>query len=134
MLTGDLIGGALIVSPDGTGRPIVETAAPEAPEGYRMEPSWRDDGTRIVQSWEAVPVEGSVDDAVRSLAKMLARDPTDGQALAVKALYDEWTVGAEYDKAARVLDVGDLYRCKKKHTALAEWRPSIDGEHWEKLG
>lgn len=42
MLTGELIGGALLVSPDGTGKPIVETAAPEAPEGYEMEPSWRD--------------------------------------------------------------------------------------------
>ena len=134
MLTGELIGGALVVSPDGAGKPIVETSAPEAPEGYEMEPSWRDDGTRIVQAWEAVPVEGGVEDAVRRLAKMLARDLTDEQALTVKALYGEWEVGAEYDKADRALDAGDLYRCKKKHTALAEWRPSTDGEHWEKLG
>lgn len=134
MLTGELLGGALVVSPDGSGKPIVETAMPEPPEGYEMEASWRDDGSRIVQTWTAVPVEGSVDDAVRTLAKMLAHDLTDEQAVAVKALYDEWTVGAEYDKADRALDSGDLYRCKKAHTALAEWRPSTDGEHWTKLG
>lgn len=102
MLTGELIGGALLVSPDGTGKPVVETEPPDAPEGR--------------------------------LARMLARDLTDEQAVAVKALYDEWQVGAEYDKAARVLDAGDLYRCTKKHMALAEWRPSTDGEHWVKLG
>lgn len=134
MLTGELVGGALVAYADGTGKPIVETAAPEAPEGYEMRACWRDDGSRIVQTWTAVPVEGSVDDAVRALARMLARDLTDEQAVAVKALYDEWRVGAEYDKADRVLDAGDLYRCKKKHTALAEWRPSTDGEHWVKLG
>ena len=134
MLTGYIVGGALLVSPDGTGKPIVETAAPDAPDGYEMEPSWRDDGSRIVQSWEAVPAEGSVDDAVRTLAKMLARDLTDEQAVTVKALYDDWQVGAEYDKADRALDAGDLYRCKKAHTALAEWRPSTDGERWVKLG
>lgn len=134
MLTGELMGGALVVSPDGTGKPIVETTMPKPPEGYEMEASWRDDGSRIVQTWEAVPAEGSVDDAVRALAKMLARDLTDERAVAVKALYDEWQVGAEYDKADRALDAGDLYRCKKKHTALAEWRPSADGEHWVKLG
>lgn len=134
MLTGELIGGVLVAYPDGTGKPIVETAAPEAPEGHEMEPSWRDDGERIVQTWTAVPIEGSVDDAVRKLAKMLARDLTDEQAVTVKALYDGWQVGAEYDKAARVLDAGDLYRCTKKHTALAEWRPSTDADHWVKLG
>ena len=134
MLYGEIIGGALVVPPDGTGKPVVETEPPDAPEGYEMEASWRDDGSRIVQTWEAVPVEGSVDDAVRALARMIARDLTDEQAVAVKALYDEWRVGAEYDKAARVLDAGDLYRCTKKHTALAEWRPSTDSEHWMKLG
>ncbi|MDO4428570.1 MAG: hypothetical protein Q4B91_03565 [Atopobiaceae bacterium] len=87
-----------------------------------------------MQTWTAVPVEGSVDDAVRTLARMLARDLTDEQAVAVEALYDEWAVGAEYDKADRALDAGYLYCCKKKHTALAEWRPSTDGEHWVKLG
>lgn len=134
MLYGEIIGGALVVPPDGTGKPVVETEPPDAPEGYEMEPSWRDDGSRIVQAWEAVPVEGSVDDAVRALARMLARDLTDEQAVAVKALYDEWQVGTEYDKADRALDAGDLYRCTKKHTALAEWRPSTDGGHWVKLG
>ena len=120
--------------PGGGGQLWGGAAAPAGPDGYEMEPSWRDDGSRIVQAWEAVPAEGSVDDAVRTLAKMLARDLTDEQAVAVKALYDEWQVGARYDKAARVLDAGDLYRCIKKHTALAEWRPSTDGERWVKLG
>ena len=134
MLYGEIIGGALVVPPDGTGKPVVETEPPDAPVGYEMEASWRDDGLRIVQVWEAVPREGTALDAAVRLCRMLARDLTDEQAVAVKALYDEWRVGAEYDKAARVLDAGDLYRCINKHTALAEWRPSTDGEHWVKLG
>ena len=132
MLKGTLIGGSVVLSDDGN--PIVETSAPTPHDGYEMRATWRDDGTRIVQTWEAVPIAGTVDDAVRALARMLARDLTDERAVTVKALYDEWVAGAEYDKAARVLDAGDLYRCKKKHTALAEWRPSADGEHWAKLG
>lgn len=133
MLTGELIGGALLVSPDGTGKPIVENAAPEAPEGYEMEPSWRDDGERIVRAWEAVPREGTALDAAVRLCRMLARDLTDEQAKQVAALYGEWRVGAYYDKADRARDAGDLYRCTEAHTALAEWRPSRDSGHWVKL-
>ena len=133
MLYGEIIGGALVVPPDGTGKPVVETEPPGAPEGYEMKPIWRDDGERIVRAWEAVPREGTALDAAVRLCRMLARDLTDEQAKQVAALYGEWRVGAHYDKAARARDAGDLYRCTEAHTALAEWRPSQDPDHWVKL-
>ena len=87
MLTGYLAGGALVAA-DG-GKPIVETERPGVPEGYDAVSSWRDDGSRIVQAWEAVPSEGSVDDAVRALARMQAAGLGDEDALNVAALFPE---------------------------------------------
>ena len=133
MLTGELVGGALLVSPYGTGKPIVETAAPEAPEGYEMEPSWRDDGARIVQAWEAVPVAGSVDDAVRELARMQAASLGDEDAARVAALFPAWTVGASYDVGDRVTRSGGLWRCLQSHTALAEWVPEDAPSLWARV-
>jgi len=133
MLYGQLVGGALVVPPDGTGKPVVETDAPEAPEGYEMKPSWRDDGERIVRAWEAVPKEGTALDAAVRLCRMLARDLTDEQAVQVSALYDKWQPGVDYDKAARTVDRGDLYRCKKSHTSVTDWRPSQNDTYWVKL-
>lgn len=133
MLTGELMGGALVVSPDGTGKPIVETAAPEAPDGYEMEARWRDDGSRIVQAWEAVPAEGSVDDAVRALARMQAASLGDEQALEVSALFPEWKVGQSYAGGDRVRFAGTLYRCLQAHTALAEWTPGAAPSLWARV-
>ena len=133
MLYGEIIGGSLVVPPDGTGKPVVETEAPEAPDGYEMKPGWRDDGSRIVQTWEAVPKEGSALDAAVQLCRMLARDLTDEQAKQVAALYGEWEPGVDYDKAVRVRDYGDLYRCKEAHTSMTDWRPSQNSTYWVKL-
>lgn len=133
MLTGELLGGALVVSPDGTGKPIVETAMPEPPDGYEMEASWRDDGSRIVQTWEAVPVEGSVDDAVRTLARMKAVGLGDEDALKVQALFPAWTVGATYAAGDRVTRSGVLYKCLQAHTALAEWKPEDAPSLWARV-
>lgn len=133
MLTGELIGGALLVSPDGTGKPIVETAAPEAPEGYEMEPSWRDDGARIVQAWEAVPAAGSVDDAVRELARMQAASLGDEDAARVAALFPAWIVGTTYAVGDRVTRSGGLWRCLQAHTALAEWTPEDAPSLWARV-
>ena len=121
MLTGYLAGGALVAA-DG-GKPIVETERPGVPEGYDAVSSWRDDGSRIVQAWEAVPSEGSVDDAVRALARMQAAGLGDEDALNVAALFPEWAVGATYAVGDRVRGAGILYRCLQAHTALAEWTP-----------
>ena len=133
MLTGELLGGALVVSPDGTGKLIVETTMPEPPDGYEMEASWRDDGSRIVQTWEAVPVEGSVDDAVRTLARMQAAHLGDDDALKVSALFPEWVTGAVYAVGDRVTRSGVLYRCLQAHTALAEWKPEDAPSLWARV-
>lgn len=133
MLTGELVGGALVAYADGTGKPIVETAAPEAPEGYEMRACWRDDGSRIVQAWEAVPAESSVDDAVRRLARMQAESLGDEQALEVAALFPEWKVGQSYAVGDRVRFSGTLYRCLQAHTALAEWEPTSAPSLWAEV-
>lgn len=131
MLTGYLAGGALVVA-DG-GKPIVETERPGVPEGYDAVSSWRDDGSRIVQAWEAVPSDGSVDDAVRALARMQAASLGDEQALEVAALFPEWSVGATYAAGDRVRSAGALYRCLQAHTALAEWTPGAAPSLWARV-
>lgn len=131
MLKGLIIGGSVVLS-DG-GKPIVETEAPEAPDGYEMQATWRDNGERIVQSWEAVPIAGTVDDAVRTLARMQAESLADDDALKVKALYDEWRAGGDYGEGGRCVYGGDLYRCLQAHTALAEWTPGKAPSLWAKV-
>lgn len=131
MLTGYLVGGALLVA-DG-GKPIVETDPPETSQGYTAVSSWRDDGSRIVQAWEAVPAEGSVDDAVRRLARMQAASLGDEQALEVAALFPEWSVGAAYAVGDRVRSAGALYRCLTAHMALAEWEPASAPSLWAEV-
>lgn len=124
MLTGYLADG---------GKPIVETERPVVPEGYDAVSSWRDDGSRIVQAWEAVPSEGSVDDAVRALARMQAAGLGDEDALKAAALFPEWAVGATYAVGDRVRGEGILYRCLQAHTALAEWTPGAAPSLWARV-
>lgn len=131
MLKGTLMGGSVVLSEDG--KHIVETEAPEAPDGYEMRASWRDDGSRIVQSWEAVPIAGTVDDAVRTLAMMQAAQLSDDDALKVVALYDEWRAGLEYKTGDRRTWGGELYRCLQGHTALADWNPADAPSLWAKV-
>lgn len=131
MLKGLIIGGSVVLSDDG--KPIVETEAPKAPDGYEMQATWRDDGERIVQSWEAVPVAGSVDDAVRTLAMMQAEKLSDDDALKVVPLYEEWKAGLDYKTGDRRTWGGDLYRCLQDHTALADWNPADAPSLWAKV-
>ena len=131
MLKGNIIGGSVVLSEDG--KPIVETSAPTPPDGYEMLPTWRDDGTRIVQTWEAVPVAGSVDDAVRTLAMMQAETLSDDDALKVVPLYKEWVPGLDYKTGDRRTWGGDLFRCLQDHTALADWNPADAPSLWAKV-
>ena len=131
MLKGTLIGGSVVLSEDG--KPIVETSAPKPPDGYEMRPTWRDDGSRIVQSWEAVPIAGAVDDAVRTLARMQAEKLSDDDALKVVPLYKEWVPGLDYKTGDRRTWGGDLYRCLQGHTALADWNPADAPSLWAKV-
>ncbi len=131
MLKGNIIGGSVVLSD--SGKPIVEVDAPEAPEGYEMRATWRDDGSRIVQAWEAVPVAGTVDDAVRTLARMQAAQLSDDDALKVVALYKEWVAGMDYKAGDRRTWGGELYRCLQDHTALADWNPADAPSLWAKV-
>ena len=131
MLKGLIIGGSVVLSEDG--KPIVEVEAPTAPDGYEIKATWRDYGSRIVQAWEAVPVAGSVDDAVRTLAMMQADRLSDDDALKVVPLYKEWVTGLDYKTGDRRTWGGELYRCLQDHTALADWNPADAPSLWAKV-
>ena len=138
MLEGTLIGGSVVLSEDG--KPIVETEAPAAPDGYEMKATWRDDGSRIVQAWEAVPVAGTVDDAVRTLAMMQAEQLSDDDALKVVPLYKEWVAGLDYydgtdpdHPQSRRTWKGILYKCIDTHTALTTWEPDVSPSLWARV-
>lgn len=131
MLKGNIVGGSVVLSDDG--KPIVETDAPTPPDGYEMKAEWRDDGTQIVQTWSAVPIAGTVDDAVRALAMMQAESLSDDDALKVAALYGEWVAGADYAVGDRRTYGGTLYKCLQAHTALADWNPADSPSLWAEV-
>ena len=131
MLLGRMVGTAVVL--DDSGKPVEDTEAPEAPDGYEMEPSWRDDGSRIVREWRAVPKEGTDLDAALRLARMQAASLPDSDALEFSALFPEWAVGRPYEVGDRVRFSGTLYRCLQAHTALAEWEPPSATSLWAEV-
>ena len=89
MLYGIMVGDRPAIVGEGEGgKPVVESAKPEVPEGYEAVDSWADNGTELRQSWALQPVEGSAAEAAVALAKMQATELSDGDAVKVPALYD----------------------------------------------
>lgn len=116
-----------------TGRQIVETARPEAPDGYRADWRWEDTGSQLVQTWEVKPIEGTAEDAVLALAKMQAQTLSDDEAAQVPALYDEWVNGESYEVGDRVRCLGVLYRCLQSHVAQDDWTPTAAPSLWARV-
>lgn len=52
---------------------------------------------------------------------------TDKQALAVPLLFDEWSVGVEYEKDHIVRYNDELYRIGQNHTSQEQWIPGSTG-------
>lgn len=140
MLYGIMVGDSPTIVGEGEGgKPVVEAAKPEAPEGYEAVDSWADTGTELRQSWALQPVEGSAAEAAVALAKMQAVELDDGQALKVPALYDEWSgKGVKYygpddpdgNPQTRLRFQGTLVKCLQTHTSQPDWAPNAAPSLW----
>lgn len=140
MLYGIMVGDSPMIVGEGEGgKPVVEAAKPEAPEGYEAVDSWADTGTELRQSWALQPVEGSAAEAAVALAKMQAVELDDGQALKVPALYDEWSgKGVKYygpddpdgNPQTRLRFQGTLVKCLQTHTSQPDWAPNAAPSLW----
>lgn len=132
MLYGIMVGDRPAIVGEGEGgKPVVESAKPEVPEGYEAVDSWADNGTELRQSWALQPVEGSAAEAAVALAKMQAAELSDGDAVKVPALYDEWSGdGVEYKKGDRRRFQGTLVKCLQDHTSQPDWAPNAAPSLW----
>lgn len=140
MLYGIMVGDRPAIVGEGEGgKPVVEAAKPEAPEGYEAVDSWADTGAELRQTWALQPVEGSAAEAAVALAKMQAVELDDGQALKVPALYDEWSgKGVKYygpddpdeNSQSRVRFQGTLVKCLQTHTSQPDWAPNAAPSLW----
>ncbi len=132
MLYGIMVGDRPAIVGEGEGgKPVVESAKPEVPEGYEAVDSWADNGTELRQSWALQPVEGSAAEAAVALAKMQATELSDGDAVKVPALYDEWSGdGVEYKKGDRRRFQGTLVKCLQDHTSQPDWAPNAAPSLW----
>lgn len=132
MLYGIMVGDRPAIVGEGEGgKPVVESAKPEVPEGYEAVDSWSDNGTELRQSWALQPVEGSAAEAAVALAKMQAAELSDGDAVKVPALYDEWSGdGVEYKKGDRRRFQGTLVKCLQAHTSQPDWAPNAAPSLW----
>lgn len=130
-MNGFLIGGKVIL--DDKGKTIVETARPETPQGYVAEYTWEEYGSRIVQIWNLVPVEGTAQEAALKLSMLQARSLPDEAALEFVALYPEWIVGEAYTVGDRVKRLGTLYKCLTGHVSQADWTPKSAPSLWARV-
>ena len=130
-MNGIMLGEHVLVTDEAGSKPIVESAAPEAPDGYKAEYKWVDVGSTIEQSWSLVPTEGSATDAAVALAKMQAAELDDADAVRVAALYDEWSGDSvEYKEGDRRRFQGLLVKCLQDHTSQPDWAPNAAPSLW----
>lgn len=130
-MNGIMLGEHVLVTDEAGSKPIVESAAPEAPDGYKAEYKFVDTGSAIEQSWSLVPEEGSAADAAVELARIQAQSLSDADAVRVVALYDEWDGdGVEYAVGDRVRFQGELVKCLQAHTSQADWAPNAAPSLW----
>lgn len=140
MLYGIMVGERPAVVGEGEGgKPIVEAAKPTAPDGYEAVDSWADTGAEQRQSWALRPIEGTAAEAAVALAKMQAAELSDGEALKVAALYDEWSgKGVKYygpddpdgHPQTRLRYQSTLVKCITTHTSQPDWAPNAAPSLW----
>lgn len=127
MVYGQVLGEErVLVVPEGEGgKPIIESVRPEAPDGYEAVDGYVDAGTEIRQVWSLVPKQGTEADAAVALAKMQAAELSDGDAVKVPALYDEWSgESIEYKQGQRLRFQGLLVKVLQGHTSQPDWAPN----------
>lgn len=132
MFKGQIVGGAVYLTTDGTGLPIREAPEPTPGAGYRTRLAYEQGGGEILQVWSVEPVAGTATDAALALAQMQAAKLADADALMVPALFPAYERGHVYATGDRVLWQGALYKAIGGHTASADG-PASDPQHWEKV-
>lgn len=120
IMAGDRV---MLVASEAEGKPVTETAKPDAPEGYVARMSWSDVGSSITQAWEVVPADGTAAEAALALAQMQAASLSDDDALKVPALYPRWVADHSYAEGDRVTYQGKLYKALRAHLSAANERP-----------
>lgn len=129
----------MLVDDPSQGRPVVEASKPDAPAGYEAVSSFADCGSTINQVWTLAPVQGTEADAAVALAKIQAESLSDGDALKVVALYDEWSgKGVKYygpddpdgNPQSRVRFQGTLVKCIETHVSQTGWEPNAAPSLW----
>ncbi|OUN47307.1 hypothetical protein B5G20_04905 [Collinsella sp. An7] len=143
MANGYLAGGVVILSADGSGLPVVETAPPECPVGYRLKSGWDGAGTSITQTWELVPEEGTAQEAALALSRMQFQSLPDEAAYLVRALADQYVdgmtcYGPDNDAGMPVTRVnyyGDLYRFIGSGVQVMQpgWNPVAAPSLWARI-
>lgn len=129
MIYGKMVGELVVITTleDG-GKEITETAPPSTiPDNYRLEYHWEDQGAQIMQVWTLAPVGGTEQDAMLTLAKIQAQSLTNGDALQVIMLFDEWFEGRHCVKDERIRWKGVLYRVSQTHDAQKQYPPDAEG-------
>ena len=114
----------MLVASEAEGRPVVETAQPDAPEGYVARMAWQDCGASITQTWEVVPREGTAQDAALTLAQIQASRLSDDDALKVPALFPQWEAAHGYAEGDRFTYQGKLYKALRAHLSAANEKPT----------
>lgn len=139
MLYGILKGDEVLLTGEAEGRPVVEAQEPNAPKGYEAICSYVDAGETINQVWSLVPEEGTEQESIKAFCKMGAVDLSDGDALKVPALYDEWSgKGVKYygpddpdgNPQTRLRYQGTLVKCLLTHTSQPDWAPNAAPSLW----
>lgn len=131
-LRGVSVGPSVRLATDGGGKPVTETAPPEAPEGFATTYTLVDVGERIEQVWSVEP-RSRGEDAL-AVAAMAARSLPDADAARVPLLYPAWYVGmAEYRAGERVVRDGSLYRCLQTHQPSVGTEPEATPSLWEPI-
>lgn len=122
-MNGILAGGLVVLTSDGSGKRVVPTAEPEAPEGYAPRYEWTESRGEIVQVWRLEPIEGTAEAAAVRLSMLQAQSLPDEAALEFVALYPEWIAGETYTAGQRVKYKGVLYKILQGHVSQADWTP-----------
>lgn len=138
-MRGIMLGEHVLVTNGEGSKPIVETDAPEAPEGYEAKGSWVDTGEELVRSWRLEPKGGTAAEAAVELARIQARSLSDADAVRVAPLYDDWSGdGVKYygpddpegNPQSRVRYQGYLVKCLQDHTSQPGWAPNAAPSLW----
>lgn len=89
----------------------------------------------VLYKKEDVPeVKKELQNAAIMVAQIQAQSLTDTQALAVRAIYPEWSGdGEEYSKEYKVKYNDNLYKCIQTHTSQSDWAPSVAPSLWTAL-